>query len=254
MRLRLPLAVGLAVVASITAASADSPTFKVQPRTFDPAKTFLVQAAWSDGIGCPTNARVATYPSNTKTGTYTDTACAAPGEPNDPRNQGLLLAKTGPTSNNASAVADLKNVKAITLTELGYDIRKTSGAPGPLGSHCGAGAPRFNVDTTAGSWFIGCQSPPPDSDLIGNGFSRLRWGTLTPLKGFDQNFVLTPITGTVTKIQIVLDEGQDTGPDFFGLAVLDNIDVNGQLVGQGPTSHEDEHDRPKDEKDKHKND
>lgn len=37
------------------------------------------------------------------------------------------------------------------------------------------------------------------------------------------------------KITIVFDEGQDAsgGPDFFGLAVLDNIDVNGTLVGTG---------------------
>lgn len=39
---------------------------------------------------------------------------------------------------------------------------------------------------------------------------------------------------TVKSIAIVFDEGQDTGgPDNFGLAVLDNIDVNGQLVGRG---------------------
>jgi hypothetical protein len=31
----------------------------------------------------------------------------------------------------------------------------------------------------------------------------------------------------------VFDEGQDTTPDNFGLAVLDNIDVNGTLVGRG---------------------
>ena len=37
----------------------------------------------------------------------------------------------------------------------------------------------------------------------------------------------------VKEIDIVFDEGQDTGPDFFGLAVLDNVDVNGTLVGQG---------------------
>ena len=35
------------------------------------------------------------------------------------------------------------------------------------------------------------------------------------------------------RISIVFDEGQDTGPDFFGLAVLDNIDVNATLVGRG---------------------
>jgi hypothetical protein len=44
-----------------------------------------------------------------------------------------------------------------------------------------------------------------------------------------------PITGTVTRIEIVFDEGQDTGPDFFGAAILDNIDVNGMLVGHGAT-------------------
>ena len=32
----------------------------------------------------------------------------------------------------------------------------------------------------------------------------------------------------------MFDEGTDTGPDFFGAAILDNIDVNGTLVGQGP--------------------
>jgi len=42
------------------------------------------------------------------------------------------------------------------------------------------------------------------------------------------------VTGEVISLAIVLDEGSDTGPDQFGLAVLDNIDVNGILVGKGP--------------------
>jgi len=33
----------------------------------------------------------------------------------------------------------------------------------------------------------------------------------------------------------VFDEGYDTGPDNFGVAILDNIDINGVLVGKGPT-------------------
>jgi hypothetical protein len=37
----------------------------------------------------------------------------------------------------------------------------------------------------------------------------------------------------VQRIQIVFDEGYDTGLDFFGAAMLDNIDVNGKLVGHG---------------------
>jgi hypothetical protein len=45
--------------------------------------------------------------------------------------------------------------------------------------------------------------------------------------------ILVDITGQAVKsISIVFDEGQDIAPDNFGLAVLDNIDVNGTLVGK----------------------
>jgi hypothetical protein len=41
---------------------------------------------------------------------------------------------------------------------------------------------------------------------------------------------------TVDSISLVFDEGQDAsgGPDQFGLAVLDNINVNGTFAGRGP--------------------
>jgi len=45
---------------------------------------------------------------------------------------------------------------------------------------------------------------------------------------------LVNVAGTVKSIEIIFDEGQDTGPDNFGAAILDNIDVNGVLVGRGP--------------------
>jgi len=118
----------------------------------------------------------------------------------------------------------LKKVRGITLTELGYDIRKIGGSASPVGSHCGAGAPRFNVQTADGAIaFIGCNSPPPDVQIQGEGWLRLRWNVGLP-------------RGAVTRILIVFDEGQDLagGPDQFGAAVLDNVDVNGMLVGQGP--------------------
>ena len=40
----------------------------------------------------------------------------------------------------------------------------------------------------------------------------------------------------VQRIDIIFDEGQDPsgGPDQFGAAILDNVDVNGVLVGRGP--------------------
>jgi len=122
------------------------------------------------------------------------------------------------------------------ITELGYDLRKAQSATTPMGSHCGAGAPRFNVETTAASYFIGCNSPPAvQAVTTSTGWIRLRWGgSATAVMGYNAaTGVLENVTGDVKSIQIVFDEGQDTGPDFFGLAVLDNIDVNGTLVGHG---------------------
>jgi hypothetical protein len=219
-----------------TTSTTDPPGFHtVKPNQFDPGRTYLVQATWLHGIGCPTNAFIA-IPNADFTGVagtapYTSPACPT-GDPGDQRNEGLLLAKTGPTNNFASAIAELKNVKGIMLTELGYDIRKHGGSGGsPLGSHCGAGAPRFNVITETGGHFLGCNSPPGVVTSSGDGWIRLRWGPAALLGAFP------PITGTevVRRIVIVFDEGTDAsgGPDQFGAAVLDNIDVNGTLVGRG---------------------
>src|SRR5207253_1553014 len=56
--------------------------------------------------------------------------------------------------------------------------------------------------------------------------------------GFAPSAGLCVISGhPVDSLKIVFDEGQDIfgAPDEFGLAVLDNIDVNGVLVGRGPS-------------------
>jgi hypothetical protein len=197
----------------------------VKPQEFDPGHSFLVQAAWLHGLGCTTT-----------------TPCPT-GDSKDKQNEGLLLAKTGATTNNASATADLKDVKGTALTELGYDIRKPGAdVNDPRGSHCGAGAPRFDIVGQNGNlYFIGCTSPPPDSDVSEGGvWQRLRWGTPGTLLAFNASngFSLDNISGLQVKsISIVFDEGQDASgaPDTFGLAVLDNVDVNGTLVGRGPT-------------------
>jgi hypothetical protein len=225
-------------------AYAASSALQAQAREFDPAKTYLVQADWLNGIGCPTGAKVATYPATSPTGTYTDPACAT-GDSKDKKNEGLLLAKTGPTPNNASAVADIKGVKGTAVTELGYDIRKPVSSVDPRGSHCGAGAPRFNIELQNGSfYFLGCNSPPPTAQTAGDGYVRLRWGAAGTLMAFNAStFLLENISGMQLKsLSIVFDEGYDTGPDNFGLAVLDNIDVNGKLVGAGGGGHDDDDD------------
>ena len=193
----------------------------IVPFDFDPFHTSLVRARWLRGIGCPTNA---TTNDGVTSAPFTDPGCPS-GAAKDPRNEGLLLVKTGPTTNFASAGAEVKGVKGITLTELGYDIR--------TGSHCGAGAPRFNVVTSDGVLhFVGCSSAatPPIVIAASPAWQRLRWGTAGVIPAFP-----TPIgpSDVVQSITIIFDEGQDT-PFESGLAVLDNIDINGTLVGRGP--------------------
>ena len=227
MRLRTVLTV-LAILTLTAGAAYAAAKFTVTASEFDPAHTFLVQAQWLDGIGCPTNAGVSADGS-TITSHYTDAACTT-GDSSDSHNQGLLLVKTGPTPNYAAAQADISGVSGIHLTELGYDLRKPRSFADASGSHCGAGAPRFDVITSDNvDHFVGCASPPPLQTAAGVGFVRLRWTAAQLAAAFPP---ILP-TDSVKSITIIFDEGQDTAPDYFGLAVLDNIDINGTLVGQG---------------------
>jgi hypothetical protein len=244
------IVVGLSILIPIGSGSAQilpvvpqpAPTFIVIPFEFDPHGTFLVASLWKSGIGCPTDAKVVPFvpPDFTEVGdpvSYTDPACVT-GDSSDHSNQGLLLAKTGPTNNDASGGANLDGVAGTRLFELGYDLRKAGATiASPFGSHCGAGAPRFNVYSGDAIYFVGCASPPPTLTEPGIGWMRLTWGGGAPLMAFDQRSMLVDITGIVVDcIEIIFDEGQDPngGPDMFGLAVLDNINVNGARVGREP--------------------
>ena len=205
----------------------DDDPITVVPFEFDPFRTSLVRAFWLRGTGCPTGA---TVNDGATQSSFTDDACPT-GDLKDKKNEGLLLAKTGPTTNFAAAGAALNGVKGIPLSELGYDIRKQLLPVNTAGSHCGAGAPRFNVVTSDGvNHFVGCNSPPAVVMGASTGWIRLRWDPATAFPP------ILPTNNTVRAITIIFDEAQDPsgGPDTFGLAVLDNIDVNGTLVGRGP--------------------
>ena len=85
-------------------------------------------------------------------------------------NHALYLKKAATTPTNAAAGASVDGTAGITLTELGFDYRNDS--------WCGAGAPRFNVYTTAGTYFFfGCRygvhTPVPGEP----NWTRVRFGT-----------------------------------------------------------------------------
>ena len=172
----------------------------------------IVTSAWLGGMGLPDNGGPNTAAANSAT-------------KRDPH-LGLLVSKNGPTPDCSSSGAVIRGFKrGSTITELGFDFRK--------GGHCGGGAPRFNVTDEAGTtYFFGCvhgvHTPAPQ-DLQ---WERVRFVAPTP---GNEGFVFG--VTRVDSIAIVYDEGTDTptpeDPNGVGLAVLDNIDINGRLITRG---------------------
>ena len=237
--------VSLCVLGFTTLSFAGSPSgsFAVVPIQYDPYHTHLVAAEWESGTGCPTNAKYVpgyvpgvsgkpsppVYPS-----TFTDLGCPT-GDP-DPLVQGLLLVKTGPTDNWAYAAARIDGVRGWTVNEVGFDLRKPVDPSLLQGSQCDAITPRFEIIDIAGvKHFADCSfgATLPDGTPVqggplttnpGLGWVRLRWYN---------GGILPALTLPVSSIRIMMDVGQDDGTYNYGLATLDNIDVNGIMVGEG---------------------
>jgi hypothetical protein len=179
-----------------------------------PAGSRIVTSAWLGGMGLPDNGGANSPNPSTR---------------NDPH-LGLLLNKNGPTADCSSSGATIKGAKGIVTDaafELGYDYR--------VGGHCGAGAPRFNLETSAGSFFVGCansvQTPAPQDA------QWMRSRSVLATCGSECFPGPIPAGTTINSIDIVFDEGTDTvsvsDPTGVGLAVIDNIDIGGKIITSG---------------------
>lgn len=122
----------------------------------------------------------------------------------------LSLQKNAPTSANLSAGLMVKGVEGNTLEQLSFDVKTDK--------DCGAGAPRFNVYTNAGTQFFGCIYGT-HTDL-GNGWTHVEFQGGEPGAG---NF-----GATITGVDVVQDEQ--------GQTLLKNIKVNGVVVDKFPHS------------------
>jgi hypothetical protein len=128
-------------------------------------------------------------------------------------NHGLVLQKNGATATNAAAGATVTGAEGQSLTEIGFDVT----------GHCGAGSPRFDVfDQNGVDHFFGCVYGVHTAIAGSPGWQRVRQ------TGADAFPPMAP-TDTISAIYIIADEGTDQGS---GQSVVDNIDVNGTLVGK----------------------
>lgn len=181
----------------------------------------IVTSAWLGGLGLPdddTNNSQNPFPAN-----------AGP-SPED-RHTGLLLSKNGPTPECAAAGARIKGWQpGNTIDQLGFDYRN--------GTHCGGGAPRFNITSTAGfTYFAGCNTGTPAfAPQDPTEWTRVLFDTDAQIfpAGAQPAFQLgvTP----VRSISIIYDEGTDTAnndAEGVGLAVIDNINIGGNFITSG---------------------
>ena len=178
----------------------------------------IVTSAWLGGMGLPDDGG--------------DTAFnGVPDTAKDPH-YGLLLSKNGPSPDCSSAGARILGARGMSVDAtftLGFDFRN--------GGHCGAGAPRFNVVVTpptgpntshfVGGCANGVQTPAPQDAVE---WTRARFAAA-------QQFPSIPPGSTIVSITLLYDEGTDTAsaqdPNGVGLAVVDNIFIDGQFIRTG---------------------
>lgn len=157
------------------------------------------------------------YPAGTKGGVSANWV-AQQGLPDSGNsNHALILTKSVLTTDCSAAGADVQGVAGMPATTLGFDYRSDS--------YCGAGAARFNVVTSDNIFHFvgGCANgtaTPGGTDSQGRSWTRVTFDLQNPAQAFP---VAAPGT-TLVSVSLIQDEQ--------GSSILDNINVNGTLVGK----------------------
>lgn len=127
----------------------------------------------------------------------------------------LHLEKNCPTPTNASAGAVITGVSGKTFQSASFTLASST--------QCQGGSPRFNVVTTAGLFFLGCNNVTPTTNA--NGTATYTFTAATLAAAGQQ--VPTP-TGTVQFVSVLID--------VEGTADLTKIRFNGKLQKPAPGS------------------
>ena len=127
----------------------------------------------------------------------------------------LHLEKNCATSTNAAAGADITGLEGQTFTSASFTLASAS--------QCQGGSPRFDVVTTSGLFFLGCNNVTPTINANGTATYTFTAATIAAAG----NQVAFP-TGTITAIDVLID--------VQGTADLSSITVNGQLQVPAPAT------------------
>ena len=164
-------------------------------------KTFLITAVAACALALAATAGAALEPGvfdpgNTGcvTSTYTDGV--------------LHLAKNCPTTTNAAALADITGLGGQTFQSASFTLANAT--------QCQGGSPRFNITTSNGLFFLGCNNVTPVVNADGTATYTFTAATLAAAG----QQVPTP-TGTISSVRVLID--------VMGTADLSRITVNGVL-------------------------
>ena len=200
-------AVGVVMLGALTfmfvgASATAGPSIKAKPTEFigtvdscGVAGTDTITAAWKTKSGLPDSAK---------------------------SDHALLLQKLGATTNCAAAFAVIRGAEGQPVTSLGFDYKD--------GTHCTNGSVRFNLEASDGFHFVGgCAHGDVTGTMVdrrGATWKRVNFNLATD--------AFPPVTpgATIVSLALVMDEGEDSATPGAGTAWVDNINVNGVLIGK----------------------
>ena len=125
----------------------------------------------------------------------------------------LHLEKNCPTTTNAAAGAAITGVSGQAFQSASFTLASAT--------QCQGGSPRFNVVTSTGLFFLGCNNVAPTTNADGTVTYTFTAATLAA--GGQQ--VATP-TGTIQSVSVLID--------VQGIADLTNVTVNGKVQKLAP--------------------
>ena len=125
----------------------------------------------------------------------------------------LHLEKNCPTATNASAGAEVTGVSGQMFQSASFTLASAT--------QCQGGSPRFNVDTTTGFFFLGCNNVNQTTNADGTVTYTFTAATLAAAG----QQVPTP-TGTVESVSVLID--------VQGTADLTKVTFNGKLQKLAP--------------------
>jgi hypothetical protein len=123
----------------------------------------------------------------------------------------LHLEKNCPTATNAAAGAEVTGVGGQTFQSASFTLASAT--------QCQGGSPRFNVGTTTGFFFLGCNNVTPTTNA--NGTATYTFTAATLAAAGQQ----VP-TGTIQFVSVLID--------VQGIADLTKVTINGKVQKLAP--------------------